>query len=86
MTSQKGSVLSHAVFRLDSRQVAPVQAECKGFAPVLLRPSLRRASERDALQGHLQGSTPFSEATAPVERGDAVEAGQLQKGSLFPLD
>ena len=86
MTSQKGSVLSHAVFRLDSRQAAPVQAECKGFAPVLLRPSLRSASERDALQGHLQGAPSFSEAPAPLERGGAVDAGQLQRGSLFPLD
>ena len=86
MTSQKGSMLSHAVFRLDSRQVEPVQAECKGFAHVGLRPSLRRAAERDALQGRVPGSATIAEAPAPVQMRDAVEPGQLQRVPLFPPD
>jgi len=86
MTSQSGSILSHAVFRLDSRQVEPVQAECKGFAHVGLRPSLRSGTERDALQGSVPGSATIAEAPAAVERGDAVEPGQLQRVPLFPLD
>jgi hypothetical protein len=86
MTSQSGSMLSHAVFRLDSRQVEPVLAECKGFAHVGLRPSLRSATERDALQGRVPGSAKIAEAPAAVQMRDAVEPGQLQRVPLFPLD
>lgn len=86
MTSQSGSILSQAVFRLDSRQIEPVQVECKGFAHVGIRPSLRSSTERDALQGRVPGSVATAEAPAPVAKGDAVEPGQLQRVPLFPLD
>ena len=86
MTSQSSSTLSQAVFRLDSRHVEPVRVECKGFAHVGIRPSLRSAEERDALQGRFPGSATLVEPPAPVEKGDAVEPGQLQRVPLFPLD
>lgn len=86
MSSQSGSTLSQAVIRFDSRHSEPVQVECKGFAHVGLRPSLRSSAERDALQGRLHAPALRVEPAAQVAEGEGVVSGQLQRVPLFPLD
>jgi hypothetical protein len=86
MTSQSGSMLSQAVFRLDSRHSEPVQVACKGFAHVGLRPSLRSSTERDALRGYIPASAELARSPAQVMKDEAVEPGKLQSVPLFPQD
>lgn len=87
MSSQKGSILSQAVFRLDSRERSPVTVECKGFTYVGLRPSLRGAEERAALQGFVPNLAPPAYIPAAVESGkEATGSGDLQQVPLFPVD
>lgn len=84
MTSQSGSILSQAEYRLDSRQTKPVQRECKGFLSTRLLTHIRSQEERDALRGQypaLMTSNESQEQVAPAQ-----QSGDVYMAPLFPLE
>lgn len=91
MTSQSGSILSQAEFRLDSRQPKPVQRECKGFLSTRLLTHIRSHEERDALRGQYpavtgKGAMAQRQEAAAKPESLTEQANDVYMAPLFPLE
>ncbi len=86
MTSQSGSILSQAEYRLDSRQTKPVQRECKGFLSTRLLTHLRSQEERDALRGQYPAAVTGKGADVREQATPVEQASDLSMAPLFPLE